>query len=125
MAEVHAGTAAGVDGVVFALAADTWWRHGSTENLRPRWSWDWRNSAMPAGRVFVPRESVPALSGSGSLGSKTDSPRASSKRKVAAPGAEWVVDAVFTDSERERVAALWRLTVLPRAEFDAICGDML
>ena len=32
---------------------------------------------------------------------------------------------VFTASERERVEALWRLTALPRAEFDATYGAML
>ena len=32
---------------------------------------------------------------------------------------------LFTESERERVAALWRLTALPRAEFDATYGAML
>ena len=29
---------------------------------------------------------------------------------------------VFTAPERERVEALWRLTALPRAEFDATYG---
>ena len=47
------------------------------------------------------------------------------KRKVAAPRAGRVVGAVFTDSECERVDALWRLTALPRAEFDATYGVML
>ena len=32
---------------------------------------------------------------------------------------------VFTAPERERVEALWRLTALPRAEFDATYGTML
>ena len=32
---------------------------------------------------------------------------------------------VFTASERERIEALWRLTALPRAEFDATYGTML
>ena len=32
---------------------------------------------------------------------------------------------VFTASERERVEALWRLTALPRAEFEATYGAML
>ena len=41
--------------------------------------------------------------------------------RVAAPGAA----DVFTAPERERVEALWRLTALPRAEFDAIYGAML
>ena len=47
------------------------------------------------------------------------------KRKVVAQRAEPVVDAVFTDPECERVTALWRLTALPRAEFDATYGIML
>ena len=47
------------------------------------------------------------------------------KRKVGTPRAERASNAVFTDSERERVAAWWRLTALPRAEFDATYGDML
>ena len=41
--------------------------------------------------------------------------------RVAAPGAV----NVFTAPERERVEALWRLTALPRAEFDATYGAML
>ena len=40
---------------------------------------------------------------------------------AAAPGA---ADA-FTAPERERIEALWRLTALPRAEFDATYGAML
>ena len=32
---------------------------------------------------------------------------------------------VFTEPERERIEALWRLTALPRAEFDATYGAML
>ena len=32
---------------------------------------------------------------------------------------------VFTAPERERIEALWRLTALPRAEFDATYGEML
>ena len=32
---------------------------------------------------------------------------------------------VFTAPERERIEALWRLTALPRAEFDATYGAML
>ena len=47
------------------------------------------------------------------------------KRKVTAQRAGRTVDAVFTDTECERVTALWRLTALPRAEFDATYGDML
>ena len=43
------------------------------------------------------------------------------ERRVTAPGA---VD-VFTAPERERIEALWRLTALPRAEFDATYGAML
>ena len=42
-------------------------------------------------------------------------------RKGAGP----VADRVFNDDERERVMALWRLTALPRAEFDATYGDLL
>ena len=41
--------------------------------------------------------------------------------RVAAPG---TVD-VFTVPERERIEALWRLTALPRAEFEATYGAML
>ena len=41
--------------------------------------------------------------------------------RVAAPG---TVD-VFTVAERERIEALWRLTALPRAEFEATYGVML
>ena len=41
--------------------------------------------------------------------------------RVAAPG---TVD-VFTVPERERIEALWRLTALPRAEFEATYGTML
>ena len=41
--------------------------------------------------------------------------------RPAAPGAA----DVFTAPERERVEALWRLTALPRAEFDATYGAML
>ena len=40
---------------------------------------------------------------------------------MAAPGAAYV----FTATERERIEALWRLTALPRAEFDATYGAML
>ena len=47
------------------------------------------------------------------------------KRKVAAQRAERVVDAVFTNSERDRIQALWRLTALPRVEFDTTYGVML
>ena len=43
------------------------------------------------------------------------------RRKGAGP----VDDPVFNDDERERVMALWRLTALPRAEFDATYGDLL
>ena len=41
--------------------------------------------------------------------------------RAAAPGAA----DVFTAPERERVEALWRLTALPRAEFEATYGAML
>ena len=41
--------------------------------------------------------------------------------RVAAPGAA----DVFTAPERERIEALWRLTALPRAEFEATYGAML
>ena len=41
--------------------------------------------------------------------------------RAEAPGA----DDVFTAPERERMEALWRLTALPRAEFDATYGAML
>ena len=41
--------------------------------------------------------------------------------RAAAPGAA----DVFTAPERERVEALWRLTALPRAEFDVTYGAML
>ena len=41
-------------------------------------------------------------------------------RVEAAVGAD-----VFTAPERERIEALWRLTALPRAEFDATYGAML
>ena len=41
--------------------------------------------------------------------------------RAAAPGAA----DVFTAPERERVEALWRLTALPRAEFDATYGAMV
>ena len=126
MAEVHAGTAAGVDRAVFALAADTWWRHGSTESLRPRWSCAW--SAMPGRARFLPGAKARPRSrnrGPSAQRRTVQESKGLFKRKVAAPGAEWVVDPVFTDSERERVAALWRLTALPRAEFDGTYGDML
>ena len=43
------------------------------------------------------------------------------ERRVTAPGAA----DVFTAPEREHVEALWRLTALPRAEFDATYGAML
>lgn len=46
-------------------------------------------------------------------------------RTAAAARAERVVEAVFTDAERERVTALWRLAALPREEFDATYGEML
>ena len=46
-------------------------------------------------------------------------PKAGSRAE--APGAA----DVFTAPERERVEALWRLTALPRAEFDATYGAML
>ena len=39
--------------------------------------------------------------------------------RASTPG---VADA-FTAPERERVEALWRLTALPRAEFEATYGD--
>ena len=41
--------------------------------------------------------------------------------RAEAPGAA----DVFTAPERERIDALWRLTALPRAEFDATYGAML
>ena len=41
--------------------------------------------------------------------------------RAEAPGAA----DVFTASERERIEALWRLTALPRAEFDTTYGAML
>ena len=41
--------------------------------------------------------------------------------RAPAPGAA----DVFTAPERERIEALWRLTALPRAEFDATYGAML
>ena len=43
------------------------------------------------------------------------------ERRAAAPGAA----DVFTAPERERIEALWRLTALPRVEFDATYGVML
>ena len=46
--------------------------------------------------------------------------RKAGNRAEAAGAAE-----VFTASERERVEALWRLTALPRAEFEATYGAML
>ena len=42
-------------------------------------------------------------------------------RRAAAPGAA----DMFTAPERERIEALWRLTALPRAEFEATYGAML
>ena len=42
-------------------------------------------------------------------------------RKAAGLPAE----GVFTDDERDRIDALWRLTALPREEFEATYGDML
>lgn len=39
--------------------------------------------------------------------------------------AGWPAEGVFTDGERERIDALWRLTALPREEFEATYGDML
>ena len=42
------------------------------------------------------------------------------KRESATVG-----DGLFTKSERERMDALWRLTALPRAEFDATYGELL
>ena len=41
-----------------------------------------------------------------------------SRSRAAAPRAA----DVFTAPERERIEALWRLTALPRAEFDATYG---
>ena len=46
--------------------------------------------------------------------------RKAGSREEAAGAAD-----VFTAPERERVEALWRLTALPRAEFDATYGAML
>ena len=46
--------------------------------------------------------------------------RKAGSRAEAAGAAE-----VFTAPERERVEALWRLTALPRAEFEATYGAML
>ena len=43
------------------------------------------------------------------------------RRKLASP----LGDRVFSDDERERVTAVWRLTALPREEFDATYGDLL
>ena len=37
----------------------------------------------------------------------------------------WPAAGVFTDDELERIDALWRLTALPRDEFEATYGDML
>ena len=42
-------------------------------------------------------------------------------RKATGP----LADPVFNDDERERVTALWRLTALPRGEFDATYGDLI
>ena len=43
------------------------------------------------------------------------------RRKQASP----LDDRVFNDDERKRVTAVWRLTALPREEFDATYGDLL
>ena len=42
------------------------------------------------------------------------------ERRAEAP----VAAGVFTAPERERVEAVWRLTALPRAEFEATYGAM-
>ena len=46
------------------------------------------------------------------------------RKAKQSPAATTVYD-LFTESERERVDALWRLTALPRDEFDATYGGML
>ena len=42
------------------------------------------------------------------------------RRKNASP----LADRVFNDDERERLMAVWRLTALPREEFEATYGDL-
>ena len=46
-------------------------------------------------------------------------------RKAGSRAEAAVAADVFTEPERERIEALWRLTALPRAEFDATYGAML
>ena len=46
-------------------------------------------------------------------------------RKAGSPAEAATAADVFTAPERERIEALWRLTALPRAEFDATYGAML
>ena len=43
------------------------------------------------------------------------------RRKNVSP----LADPVFGDDELKRVTAVWRLTALPREEFDATYGDLL
>ena len=115
MAEIHAGTAAGVHRAVFPLAGGAPAKAKlGYESLAVRGRAAGVRRRRPTGRVFFgeacPRSS-PGCAGplDGSMGilSRT-------KPKAAGAVAE---DGTFTESER--MDALWRLTALPRSDFDA------
>ena len=78
--------------------------------------------AVTPGRTRPPLGGASALSFDGGSGPpETERIMGMFGRKAAG----WPAEGVFTDDERERIDALWRLTALPREEFEATYGDML
>ena len=76
-------------------------------------------TAATPGRALPRTGGAPALS---TVGARPESERLMGMfgRKGASP----LADRVFNDDERERVMAVWRLTALPREEFEATYGDL-
>ena len=79
-------------------------------------------TAVTPGRTRLPRGGASALSVDGGSGA------AETERIMAIFGRKntgWPAEGVFTVGERDRIDELWRLTALPREEFEATYGDML
>ena len=92
IAEIHAGTAAGIDRLVFPLSA----------------------GAVAAARLEL--SPWPCVVVDGPAHGRV--PMGIFRKSNQSPAAATVYD-LFADSERERVDAPWRLAALPRDEFDA------
>lgn len=77
------------------------------------------------GAAGPPPESGGAPALSAGTGGGTDGNTMAWFKRAREKAAAMAQEGLFTDPERDRIDALWRLTALPRAEFDATYGEML